>query len=51
METIDDLEIAITPKDLGMLSSIGMLIAILSSFIPSLSVLRLHPKVILTKQD
>jgi putative ABC transport system permease protein len=51
VETIDDLEIAITPKDLGMLSSIGMLIAVLSSFIPSLSVLRLHPKVILTKQD
>ncbi|WP_078548857.1 ABC transporter permease [Litchfieldia alkalitelluris] len=51
VETIDELEISITPKDLGFLSGIGLLIAVLSALIPSLSVLRLQPKTILTKQD
>lgn len=50
-DPIDELEIEITPKDIGMLGMIGLLIAIVSTLLPALSVLRLHPKMILTKQD
>ncbi|MBD8067701.1 ABC transporter permease [Bacillus sp. PS06] len=51
VDTIDELQIAVTPNDLGILAGIGLLIAILSALIPSLTVIRLQPKTILTKQD
>ncbi|MFC4322178.1 ABC transporter permease [Litchfieldia salsa] len=51
VDTIDELQIAVTSKDLVMLAGIGLLIAIISTLVPSLSVLRLQPKTILTKQD
>ncbi|MEW9502179.1 ABC transporter permease [Jeotgalibacillus marinus] len=51
VEAIDELEIKITPQDFGLLAVIGMLIALISTLIPSLSVLRLQPKTILTKQE
>ncbi|WP_191557245.1 ABC transporter permease [Metabacillus idriensis] len=50
-DPIDELQIEVTGKDLGLLFGIGLLIAIFSALIPALSVLRLQPKTILTKQD
>jgi putative ABC transport system permease protein len=50
-DPIDELQIEVTGKDLGLLFGIGLLIAIISALIPALSVLRLQPKTILTKQD
>jgi putative ABC transport system permease protein len=50
-EPIDELVVEITANDIGMLALIGLMIAIVSTLIPSLSVLRLQPKTILTKQD
>jgi putative ABC transport system permease protein len=50
-EPIDELSIEVTPSDLGILAGIGLLIAFLSALIPSLSILRLQPKTILTRQD
>ncbi|WP_077622361.1 ABC transporter permease [Sediminibacillus massiliensis] len=51
VETIDELNVSVTGGDLGILAVIGMLIAVVSALLPSLSVLRLQPKTILTKQD
>jgi putative ABC transport system permease protein len=51
VEAIDELNVQVTANDLGMLSIIGALIAIISALIPSISVLRLQPKTILSKQD
>ncbi|WP_342431381.1 ABC transporter permease [Neobacillus sp. FSL H8-0543] len=51
IETIDELNVQVTANDLGMLSIIGALITIISALIPSISVLRLQPKTILSKQD
>ncbi len=51
VELIDELDVSVTAKDLGILAGIGLLIAMVSALLPSLSVLRLHPKTILTKQD
>jgi putative ABC transport system permease protein len=50
-DPIDELQIEVTGKDLGILFGIGILIAVISALIPALSVLRLQPKTILTKQD
>lgn len=50
-EPIDELQIEVTGKDLGILFGIGLLIAIISALVPALSILRLQPKTILTKQD
>ena len=50
-DPIDELQIEVTGEDLGILFGIGLLIAIISALIPALSVLRLQPKTILTKQD
>lgn len=51
VEPVDDLQIEVTLKDLGKLSLIGLLIAIFSTLLPSLTILRLQPKTILSKQD
>lgn len=51
VDPIDDLEIAITSKDFGLLALIGFIVSILATMIPSLTILRLQPKMILTKQD
>lgn len=51
VETLDELDVSVTADDLRMLILIGTLIAILSALVPSLTVLRLQPKTILTKQD
>ncbi|WP_404332013.1 ABC transporter permease [Mesobacillus maritimus] len=51
VEVIEELDVSVTPDDLGLLAMIGLLIAILSALLPSLTVLRLQPKTILSKQD
>ncbi|MGD6968619.1 ABC transporter permease [Rossellomorea vietnamensis] len=50
-QPVDELSIEVTPSDFGMLAGIGLFIAFLSALIPSLSILRLQPKTILTRQD
>ncbi|MFI8686910.1 ABC transporter permease [Rossellomorea sp. NPDC077527] len=49
--TLDELSIHTTGEDLMKLFGIGMIVVIFSTLIPSLTVLRLNPKAILTKQD
>lgn len=51
VEQIDDLSVEVTGADLGKLAGIGLLIAMIATLIPSLSVLRLQPKAILSRQD
>ncbi|KMY43230.1 macrolide ABC transporter permease [Bacillus sp. FJAT-27916] len=46
-----DLDVQVTPSDLGKLTGIGLLIAVIATLIPSLSVFRLQPKAILSRQD
>ena len=48
---VDDLDVTVTASDLGKLTGIGLLIAIIATLIPSLSILRLQPKAILSRQD
>lgn len=51
VETTTELDVSVTAKDIGLLSGIGLLIAFIAALIPSLSVLRLQPKTILSRQD
>ncbi|MBT2690145.1 ABC transporter permease [Bacillus sp. ISL-47] len=51
VETVDELNVQVTTEDLGFLALIGLVIAAVSVLLPSLSVLRLQPKAILSKQD
>lgn len=51
VDVIDEIKVEITPKDFGLLALIGFLIAIIATVLPSLTVLRLKPKAILSKQD
>ncbi|MBL3649611.1 ABC transporter permease [Bacillus vallismortis] len=48
---IDSLNVAVSMNDMLVLGGIGILIAIIATLLPSISVLRLHPKMILTKQE
>ena len=50
-DTAAELDVSVTGKDIGILSGIGLLIALVATLIPSLSVLRLQPKTILSRQD
>lgn len=49
--TTIDLDVQVTGAGLGKLAGIGLLIAVIATLIPSLSVLRLQPKAILSRQD
>jgi putative ABC transport system permease protein len=51
VDTIEELDVSVTPDDLGLLAIIGLLIVIAASLLPSLSVIRLQPKTILSRQD
>lgn len=51
VEPVDELLIEITAEDIGMLAIISLLIAIISTVLPSLSLLPIQPKMILSKQD
>ncbi|MBD3107380.1 ABC transporter permease [Bacillus sp. AGMB 02131] len=50
-ETTTEFDVSVTAKDIGLLSGIGLLITFIAALIPSLSVLRLQPKTILSRQD
>ncbi len=50
-DVIDSLNVAVSMNDMLVLGGIGILIAIIATLLPSISVLRLHPKTILTKQE
>lgn len=50
-EAIDELAVNVSAQDLGWLAGIGMLIAIIAALLPSLTILRMQPKNILSKQD
>ncbi|MFT4417185.1 ABC transporter permease [Fredinandcohnia humi] len=51
VDPVDELSVEVSSKDLGFLALIGLAIAVVSALLPSLTVLRLQPKTILTKQD
>ncbi|KUP07860.1 macrolide ABC transporter permease [Bacillus coahuilensis p1.1.43] len=51
VDVINTLDVSVTPKELGILGGIGFLIVMISTLLPSLTVLRLSPKTILSKQD
>ncbi|WP_201715353.1 ABC transporter permease [Rossellomorea arthrocnemi] len=51
VDTMNELSIHTTGEDLMKLFGIGMIVVLFSTLIPSLTVLRLNPKAILTKQD
>ncbi|MEC1679294.1 ABC transporter permease [Bacillus mojavensis] len=50
-DVIDSLNVAVSMNDMLVLGGIGMVIAVIATLLPSISVLRLHPKTILTKQE
>lgn len=51
VNVIDSLNVAVSMNDMLILGGIGIIIAIIATLLPSISVLRLHPKTILTKQE
>ncbi|MCY8401874.1 ABC transporter permease [Bacillus haynesii] len=51
VSAIDQFDIQLSFEDLMALSGIGLLITMFATLLPSISVLRLHPKTILTKQE
>ncbi|MCY9258101.1 ABC transporter permease [Bacillus spizizenii] len=51
VDVIDSLNVAVSMNDMLVLGGIGIIIAIIATLLPSISVLRLHPKTILTKQE
>ncbi|MGE8205284.1 ABC transporter permease [Heyndrickxia sp. NPDC080065] len=51
VDPIDEIDVSVTSDDLQKLGLVGLLIAILATIIPSASILRLHPKTILTKNE
>ncbi|MGO1134447.1 ABC transporter permease [Bacillus subtilis] len=51
VDVIDSLNVAVSMNDMLILGGIGILIAIIATLLPSISVLRLHPKTIVTKQE
>ncbi|WIW26721.1 ABC transporter permease [Bacillus inaquosorum] len=51
VDVIDSLNVAVSMNDMLVLGGIGIFIAIIATLLPSISVLWLHPKTILTKQE
>lgn len=51
VEAIDNIDVSVTSQDVLKLGGLGLLIAILSTIIPALSILRLKPKEILLKDE
>lgn len=51
VEPIDNIDVKVTFQDMMQLGIVGFLIAILSTIIPALSILRLNPKEILLKDE
>lgn len=50
-DPIDKINVSVTGKDLGKMGGMGLIIAILATILPSLSILRLNPKQILLKDE
>ncbi|SEM83954.1 ABC transporter permease [Lihuaxuella thermophila] len=50
-EPIDHLDVNVTSAEMGKLALVGLLIAMVATLIPSISIMRLHPKMILAKND
>ncbi|MGA4464894.1 ABC transporter permease [Bacillus bombysepticus] len=50
-DPIDKIDVSVTGKDLGKMGGMGLIIAILATILPSLSILRLNPKQILLKDE
>lgn len=51
VETIDKLDVSISNDVIFQLFGLGIMIAVISTIIPSISILRYNPKTILTKAD
>ncbi|AOH54595.1 permease [Peribacillus muralis] len=51
VDPIDNIDVSVTSKEVMKLGGLGLLIAILSTIIPALSILRLKPKEILLKDE
>ncbi|MGM1045691.1 MAG: ABC transporter permease [Bacillota bacterium] len=51
VDPIDNIDISVTSQDLLKLGGLGLLIAILSTILPALSILRVNPKDILLKDE
>ncbi|MGE7621473.1 ABC transporter permease [Viridibacillus sp. NPDC096237] len=51
VDPVDKLDISISTEDLGKVGGIGLLIAMLATILPALSILRLNPKQILLKDE
>lgn len=51
VEAIDEIDVSVTIQDVGKMGAMGVGIVLLSTLIPTLSVLRLRPKTILTKNE
>nr|MDH3076093.1 ABC transporter permease [Bacillus velezensis] len=50
-DVISTMQVNVSLNDLLILSGIGVAIAVIATLLPSVSVMRLHPKTILTKQE
>lgn len=50
-DVISTMQVNVSPNDLLILGGIGVAIAVIATLLPSVSVMRLHPKTILTKQE
>ncbi|WP_298789033.1 ABC transporter permease [uncultured Marinococcus sp.] len=50
-EVVDSLDVSVTWSDIGVLAGLGGLIAVVAALLPSVSILRMQPKQILTKQE
>ncbi|QWH42458.1 ABC transporter permease [Bacillus mycoides] len=50
-DPIDKIDVSVTGEDVGKMGGIGLVIAILATLLPALSILRLNPKQILLKDE
>ncbi|MED0963966.1 ABC transporter permease [Bacillus paramycoides] len=50
-DPIDKIDVSVTGEDIGKMGGIGLVIAILATLLPALSILRLNPKQILLKDE
>ncbi|WP_226683609.1 ABC transporter permease [Sutcliffiella horikoshii] len=51
VQTMEELAIGVTAENIIMMVGIGLLVILVSTLVPALSVLRMNPKAILTNQD
>lgn len=51
VEVIDELDVSMSGNDFGKMAGLSLLVAIIATLIPSLSIMRLNPKTILSKHN